>query len=100
MPRSTCRGRMSRPEPTIRRRVRPSFVLRTLGWACLLAAALIAGALAWQLWGTGLGTARSQHALRQALEPRLTEAAGASTTVKAPAAFPTGHLADGEALAV
>jgi sortase A len=45
--------------------VRPGRILRALGFLCLLAALVVGGYLGWLLWGTGIGTAREQHQLRQ-----------------------------------
>jgi sortase A len=43
-------------------------VLRILGTLCLVAALVVAGYLAWLLWGTGIETARSQRHLREQID--------------------------------
>ena len=48
--------------------VRAGKILRTLGTLCLVAALVVAGYLGWLLWGTGIGTAREQHHLRQQID--------------------------------
>jgi sortase A len=46
-------------------------LLRTLGRLCLVAAAILAGYMAWMLWGTGIITAKAQDQLRAELNPAL-----------------------------
>ncbi len=54
--------------------------------ALLIAAALaIVSDVAWQLWGTGIGTARAQHALGQQFHSAVAES-GVADVVAAPAA--------------
>jgi sortase A len=48
--------------------VRAGRILRALGLLCLLAALVVGGYLGWLLWGTGIGTAREQHHLRQEID--------------------------------
>lgn len=48
--------------------VRAGRILRALGALCLVAALVVAGYLGWLLWGTGIGTAREQHHLRQEID--------------------------------
>jgi sortase A len=50
------------------RPVRAGRILRSLGFLCLLAALVVGGYLGWLLWGTGIGTAREQHHLRQEID--------------------------------
>lgn len=50
---------------------RPGWILRTLGTLCLVAALAVAGFLGWQLWGTGIGTAREQKHLRRELTDQI-----------------------------
>jgi sortase A len=63
-PGSTTLGREARPS----RPARAGRVLRALGTLCLVAALVVAGYLGWLLWGTGIGTAREQHHLRQQID--------------------------------
>jgi sortase A len=46
----------------------PGRVLRILGTLCLVAALVVAGYLAWLLWGTGIETARAQRHLREQID--------------------------------
>lgn len=45
--------------------VRSGRILRALGTLFLVGALVVGGYLGWLLWGTGIGTAREQHHLRQ-----------------------------------
>jgi sortase A len=53
--------------------VRAGRILRALGFLCLLAALVVGGYLGWLLWGTGIGTAREQHHLRQEIDKLISD---------------------------
>jgi sortase A len=53
------------------KRHRPGFFLRVAGAICLLAALVVGGYLAWQLWGTGITTSRAQTQLKAQFAERL-----------------------------
>lgn len=57
-------------EPS-QRSPRRGLIFRTLGILCLVGALAVAGFLGWQLWGTGLGTAREQKVLRREITDQI-----------------------------
>lgn len=56
--------------------------MRRAGFAmsalCIAAALAILGGIAWQLWGTGIGTARAQHRLGQQFQSAVAQATNKS----------------------
>lgn len=52
-------------------RKRTSFILRTAGKLCLLAALGVAAYMSWLLWGTGLTTSRAQTQLKAQILERI-----------------------------
>ena len=78
--RTEVRGGTSRPRPS---RSRLRLAVRLFGVACLAGGLAVGGYLGWQLWGTGLATARAQEDLRPRLERLVKEPRLVPTTPKA-----------------
>jgi sortase A len=81
----------ARPDAVAARGRRGS-ILRALGILCLVLLFALGGFVAFELWGTGVSTARAQRALRITFQQDL---ATGPTAIPVPTKLPVLHLAEG-----
>ena len=85
-----------REAETSRRSTRLGLILRALGTMCLVAALAVGGYMGWQLWGTGIGTAREQTHLRQEITEQIARPRPLDPQTK----LPIGPIREGAPLGI